>query len=249
MPKFQLLKNPLSWVFISCVLLVTFILILMLWKNKSSIYVSGTIPYIPDRRPNKFPTVSSSTQYSGLVAFDEDGTLIPSSLDSNNEAVQMALDRGMAVAIITAGGYDLDDFKDEHTRKVIMKVPDNLYNFIKVHNYEFFNSVGSKMIVMGQKIDKFPTDVTSSGAKKAYAMEQMMKKYNINSQCCVLFDDSEDYLEGVSTYKDYNFPVQCAGKGCSQSKKFGAQVCSDSNCKLNLNIVGYKLSTMKNCCK
>lgn len=161
--------------------------------------------------------------FAGLCLFDVDGTLTNQGLDAHENAkrVQICLDNGYAVGINTAGGIYTPDrwttFPNNHP--MFRWMPENLYNFMKKHNWITFNNVVS-FYLNGKKdeksyrsvLQKVPPNVSPYGFLKGFAMQQTANKLGIfDPNRIVMFDDLPQFIDAIKQYNPL-YRVICIDK-------------------------------------
>lgn len=173
--------------------------------------------YVHDTVRNEPETVVEESKYTGLVLFDIDGTLTTGT--QNHEVVQMFLDRGYAVGIVTAGAV-----YTPHNLLRYPWMPRNLYDFMHDHDFDTFNNVASGILMgcySGKKIyDNAANECPSSnryvhmGWRKGIALHKTAEKYNIhNHKDRIVFDDLTPFLRGLHLYNPECTHI-CAGHDC-----------------------------------
>jgi len=175
-----------------------------------------------DMTKNTIHKFSAEERYNGIILFDIDGTLSSNSRESNSNSVQLCLDNGYEVGIATAGpGYTVHNIKNMHW------MPKNLYNAMEKNNFITFNNVGSN-ILMGKNTHEYSllniNNKYKWGFYKALAMERILRFYSEKDKIkagsqIVLFDNDENYIEGVRKFPSKNIAAICAGFPCRKNRK------------------------------
>mgnify|MGYP002634350144 CR=1 FL=1 len=139
-----------------------------------------------------------ATRYRGIVLFDIDGTLTTNTRENNHEVVQYFLDRNYSVGICTAG-----PIYSPNTLLFYEWMPENLYLFMRRHDFNTFNNVSTK-IVCGRYnpyLLKEMYSMNDIGWNKGIALENSAEIFDItNPSKMFLFDNEPEVLLGCHHY-------------------------------------------------
>lgn len=164
--------------------------------------------------------IQNLPNFKGLVLFDVDGTLTAGK--ENYAVVQRCLDNGWAVGICTAGaGYTMDNLRS------FPWMPENLYNFIKIHQNITFNNVASGILCGQHNPTAYSTLNLPQGVRlgpehggfimgyrKGFALTQTGKALGITDpKRLILFDDMVVFIQAVQAYNSNLRPI-CSGEDC-----------------------------------
>lgn len=178
------------------------------------LFLGILILYINYNKRDKF----TGPKYKGIVLFDIDGTLT-SGLE-NEKVVQYFIDRNYAVGISTAGAM----YHPENLMS-FQWMPKNLYQWMKKHNFNTFNNVGSYILCgvynpeafndIGERNDLDLYNIL--GWRKGLTLSKTAQLYGItNPEKMILLDNDPSYIRGLTLYNP-KFNIICAGKPCSNN--------------------------------